>query len=32
MESSTRKYSKHGSLETSSKGYPKAGLSVAFLF
>ena len=32
LESSTRKYSESGSLETSSKGYPKAGLSVAFLF
>mgnify|MGYP004268698073 FL=1 len=32
LESSTRKYSESGSLETSSKAYPKAGLSVAFLF
>ena len=32
LESSTRKYLESGSLETSSKGYPKAGLSVAFLF
>ena len=32
LESSNRKYIESGSLETSSKGYPKAGLSVAFLF
>ena len=32
LESSTRKYSESGCLETSSKAYPKAGLSVAFLF
>ena len=32
LESSTRKYSESSSLETSSKAYPKAGLSVAFLF
>jgi hypothetical protein len=32
LESSTRKYSESGSLDTSSKAYPKAGLSVAFLF
>ncbi len=32
LESSTRKYSDSGSLKTSSKAYPKGGLSVAFLF
>ena len=32
LESSTLKHSESGSLETSSKDYPKAGLSVAFLF